>query len=194
MQLDFSELEARLAATTPADTLRGLFFTGVLRLVTLARGEAEAAALARTLPRRKYFDFLSYPMSDFLRLQWRAAEALAPTLGGPEQAFWSLGYQAATDFLAAPVGKAVMLMVSGEPQALINSLPSAYRSALSFGERTVTWVGERRALLHIQRDFSVPAYHAGVLTAALEAVGARSPVVTPRPLGLTEAEFEVSWA
>ena len=97
------EYERRIAQATPKDTARGLFFNGIKAAVLSLGGEA-AMLQCQTLlgdPRfeRRFIDFSSYPVSDFLRMALAASQVLAPQLGGPENTQRRLGMQAMRDFL-----------------------------------------------------------------------------------------------
>jgi uncharacterized protein (TIGR02265 family) len=193
MLMDAAELERRLAAATDADTTRGLNFN---RLFDLVRERAGAEEARRCDPRGKgsRFDLFAYPVREYLAAAWAAGELLAPGLGGVE-AFWdSLGRRSVTGFLASAVGRAIFAVAGRDPRRLLTAAPVGYRAAASYGERSVEWLGEKRARLVVRRDFLPAAFHRGVILAALEPSDARDPVVTVREIGPLDADYEIAWS
>jgi uncharacterized protein (TIGR02265 family) len=192
-----SEYERRMAHATPQDTARGLFFNGVKAAVISLGGET-ALQQCRTLlndPRfeRRFIDFSSYPVADFLKMALAASRVLAPQLGGPENTQRRLGMQAMRDFLDSMAGRTLLLLSGDSPRRVMGNLVSGYRSAVSYGERSVTVQGENSARVTMKRDFMLPLYNEGVLLALLEAVHAKNPKVRARPITLLDCEYELSW-
>lgn len=192
-----AEYERRIALATPEDTARGLFFNGVLAAVITFGGETALkqchALLKERRFERRFIDFSSYPVADFLRLALAASQVLSAQLGGPETTQRRLGMQATRDFFSSMAGRTILLLSGESPKRILDKIPSGYRSAVSYGERTVTFTGDRSARVVARRDFMLPPYTEGVLTAILEAVNARSPRVQSRPLGLLDCEYELNW-
>ena len=191
------EYERRLAHATPQDTARGLFFNGVKAAVISLGGEA-ALQQCHTLlndPRceKRFIDFSSYPVADFLKMALAASRVLAPHLGGPENTQRRLGMQAMCDFLDSMAGRTLLLLSGDSPKRVMGNLVSGYRSAVSYGERSVTVQGENSARVTMKRDFMLPLYNEGVLLALLEAVHAKNPQVRARPITLLDCEYELSW-
>jgi uncharacterized protein (TIGR02265 family) len=70
-------------------------------------------------------------------------------------------------------------------------------TAVSYGTRETIFAGDARCVFKVQRDFMPPAFHEGVLTAvlrALGALGAHAPRVRGERLGLLDAEYHVEWS
>jgi uncharacterized protein (TIGR02265 family) len=192
MQTHPVELERRLAEVTEADTSRGLNFN---RLFDLVREHAGADAARRCDPRGKgaRFDLFAYPMREYLDAACTAAEVIGPRLGG-EDAFWeALGRRSVTGFLGSAIGRAIFAVAGRDPRRLIGLAPVGYKAAASYGERSVEWLGDKRARLVMRRDFMPTAFHRGVILAALEPSEARRPTVEARATGLLDAEYLVSW-
>ncbi len=138
-------------------------------------------------------DFLSYPVSSYLKLAWDAVDLLEPTTQSVEVAFRKLGYHSASDFLTSLVGKTLVIVAANDPRRLLNNAPTAYATSASFGTRTVNWLGPKHAELTFHGDFMVVPFHEGVIAAAITAVGAQNPKVTGRALSLLDAVYEASW-
>jgi uncharacterized protein (TIGR02265 family) len=192
-----SEYMRRIALATPTDTARGLFFNGVLSAVVTIGGDPALkrchALLGDKRFETRFTDFSSYPVADFLRLTFAATQVLNHRLGGPEATQRWLGMRAVRDFFQSMVGKTLLLLSGQSPKRALGSLTAGYRSAVSYGERTVTFVGETGARVVAKRDFMLPLYNEGVLLALLESIRARNPRVRSRPFGLLACEYELSW-
>jgi uncharacterized protein (TIGR02265 family) len=187
------DLEKRLSLSKPEDTARGLFFNGALGAVRVLGGEPAVELCLKASGEKKYVDFFSYPVSGFLRLAYTAASLMGPQLGGFDATLRRMGVQATTDFLSSAAGKTLLLLASDSPKRLVSNLPSGYRAAVSYGERSVEWTGERSGRFTMKRDFMPPAYHEGVMEAVIEALGAKSVQVQGKQTGLLDTEYLLSW-
>jgi uncharacterized protein (TIGR02265 family) len=187
------DLERRLALATPMDTVRGMFCVGTLDAVRALAGDAAMRLCVEAGGEPRFVEFFNYPVSTYLRVNDVAARVLAPVCGGWEEAQRQLGRRATADMLRSAAGKALMMLCKGESRRLLGMLPSAYRSAVNYGERTVVWEGASRGRILMRRDFMPSAYHEGVLTAALEQVNARSVSVRAWRMGVLDCEYLVSW-
>jgi uncharacterized protein (TIGR02265 family) len=138
-------------------------------------------------------DFFSYPVEDYLRVAWEAADRLEARLGSVDAVWGELGRRTVTGFLASALGRTIYALAGRDPRRFVAAGPAGYRSAVSYGERTVEWLGERRARLVFKRDFMVPAFHRAVMLAALEASDAKRPRVEARATSLLDSEYDLSW-
>ncbi len=192
MPSDRRELQLRIAATTDADTSRGISFNQLFGMVRDHLGD-EAARSCDPQRKGSRVDFFSYPIAEYLRIAWDAADMLEKRLGGVEAVFGELGRRTVRGFLGSVLGKTMFSMAGKDPRRLVAAGPSAYRAATSYGERTVEWLGDKHALLTFRRDFMVPAYHRGVMLAALEMSDARNPRVDVKVLSLIDAQYDLRW-
>jgi uncharacterized protein (TIGR02265 family) len=186
------DLDARLAAATPLDTVRGVIFNATFALVTYLGGRPAAAECdpAGKGHRREFF---SYPVAEYLRVAWRAAELLAPRLGSRERVFEKIGAGASRRWLGSPLGNALLAFAGRDPRRLLAHTADGYRNVVSYGTRTLESLHERHARLLFRHDFLVPPFHCGVLTAALE-ITCRIPFhAEGRELGFLESEYDVTW-
>jgi uncharacterized protein (TIGR02265 family) len=192
-----SEYERRIALAAPEDTARGLFFNGLLAAVITFGGEPALKRCHAMLDdkrfERRFTDFSSYPVSDFLRLALTATRVLGTQLGGLESTQRRLGMQATRDFLSSMAGRTLLLLSGDSPKRVMGNLASGYRSAVSYGERIVTMKEDKGARVLMKRDFMLPLYNEGVLLAVLESVKAKNPQVRARPIGVLDCEYELSW-
>lgn len=192
MPVDRKDLERRVAAATDADTSRGLNFNTLLKLVREQLGDAAAKA-CDPAGKGSRIDFFSYPVADYLRIAWAAAERLEPELGGVDAVWRELGRRTVANFLASTIGRTVFAIAGKDPKKVVAAGPSGYRTAVSYGERSVEWLGEKHARMVFKRDFMVPAFHAAVIQTALEATDAVHPRVVGRDTGFLETEYDVRW-
>jgi uncharacterized protein (TIGR02265 family) len=187
------ELEQRVPLASPADSVRGMFLNAILGAV---RGLGNVEALRRcqeACGEPEYVDFLSYPVSDTLRLLSAAVEAMVGRNGGSEGALRLLGRRAGADLLETAAGKTLALFSRGDARRVLSSLPSVYRVSLSFGERTVEWTGPKSGRVTFKRDFLPAAFHEGVLLELLERVEIKGSRVRGRQVGTLDSEYDISW-
>lgn len=192
MPADRKDLEARLAATTDADTSRGLNFNRLFDLVREYAGDDAARACD---PHRKgsRIDFFSYPVADYLRIAWEAADRLEGRFGSIDAVWEELGRRTVRGFLSSALGRTIYALAGRDPRRFVSAGPAGYRSAVSYGERTVEFRGAARAHMVFRRDFMVPAFHRAVMLAALEASDAKNPRVEARAISLLDSEYDLAW-
>lgn len=186
-------LEQLLTFTTPMDTCRGMFFNGLLDAVHALGGDEARARCFAAAGEKRFVDFFSYPMTDFIRAVFTAVELLAPEHGGHDAVMRQLGRRATEDFLHSTVGKTMMALAGTEPFRLLSSFPSAYRASLSYGERSVTRLGEQRVRLSVRRDFMPVEYNEGVLRAAMAQSTARELHVEWHRLAPLDVDYDIRW-
>lgn len=192
MPADRADLARRLAATTAADTSRGLNYNTLFAMVRDHLGEP-AAREVDVLGKGHRIDFFSYPIAEYLECAWNAQDRLEGAVGGSEAVLEELGRRTVTGFIGSMLGKTALAMSGRDPRRLVGSAPSGYRGAVSYGERRVEWTGERRGRLVSSRDFMPPSFHAAVLLEALRATDAARPRVTWRETGFLDAVYEFEW-
>ena len=187
------DLEARLALATREDTARGLFFNGVVGAVRSLGGDAAVERCLQASGEKKFVDFFNYPVAAFLKLAYTAAQVMGPQFGGFDGALRRMGVQATTDFLSSAAGKTLLLLASDSPKRLLGNLHAGYRAAVSYGERGVSWTGDKSGIFTMKRDFMPPAYHEGTLQAVIEAVGGKQVQVHGKQTGPLDTEYTLSW-
>ncbi len=187
-------LEQLLTLITPEDTCRGMFFNGMFEAVRVLGGEDVRAKCHAAVGGKKFVDFFSYPLAEFLRATFTAADLLGPKLGGREAVLHQLGQRAMEDFLGSTIGKTLMALAGKEPHRLLASLPNSYRAAVSCGERSVERLGDRQARLVARRDFMPLAYNEGVISVAMRESTARDILVKGRRVGPVDVEYDIRWS
>lgn len=184
------DLAVRMALATTADTAKGMFFNGVLDAVEKMLGEDAREQCRKASGERKFIDFFNYPIAQFLPMAFTAARLLQPKVGGVDKAFFRLGHQAIEDFLNSGVGKTLLVLAGKDPGRLLAAAPSAYKTAVSYGERRLEQRNGHFVLV-VRRDFMPPSYHEGVLVAVLKAMGVADPLVHGRSVGVLDTDYEV---
>jgi uncharacterized protein (TIGR02265 family) len=191
--IDELDLAQRLALATAKDNCKGMFFNGVLLAIERLAGPDARKAMFAKAGGKKFVDFFNYPIADFLPLAFSSVELLLANENGWEGGFRRIGRQATDDFLATAVGKTLLLLANDDPRRLMSSLPSGYKTAVSYGERQVVWTGATACTFKMRRDFMPHPYHEGVVEQVLQAVGATSVKVAGRRVGQLDTDYDVSW-
>jgi uncharacterized protein (TIGR02265 family) len=183
----------RIALARPGDTVRGLSFTAVLRMVERQLGLEAAERLRVLLFPRAPTDFFSYPVVDFLRLLYGTADLLQAHHGSHEAALRACGTAIARSFFESSVGQALLRLIQGaDPKRIYCNAPAAYSTSVSYGQREYQPLGERRVRLRFHGDMLPLPVHEGILAAALDALG-REGTVKGTAQSLTELEFLIEW-
>ena len=187
------ELQRRLALATPVDTVRGMSFHTTLDVLRADLGEDAVARCLEPLNDKSYKSFFTYPVSEYLRLQYTAAWLLSEKQGGFDNAVRRMASGIAPGFLGSVVGKAFMLLAKEGPKQLLTNIPVAYRAASSFGEATVHWTGPRSGVLTTKRDFLLYLNHEGGLMGLFRTLGIHDGRVSGRQIGPLDNEVTFSW-
>nr|QKW93778.1 hypothetical protein [Vitiosangium cumulatum] len=186
------ELEQRLAAVGPKDTTRGFLFSAALEVV---RSQADAEALKRCVEaagNSNFTAFFSYPVPTLLKLLYAASRELSSKHGGFDGAMQQLGFRVAPRFLESTTGKMLLSLVGKEPKRLIDSMPTAYKTAWDHGNCTLTWTGPKGGRLAYTNVIPVQ-YFAGSVMQILSAAQVKGAQATGKQLSLTESTVDFSW-
>jgi uncharacterized protein (TIGR02265 family) len=192
MPANRDELHKRVAATTKDDVSRGLSFNRLFLLVRERLGDDAARGCD---PERKgsRTDFFNYPVAEYLGIAWDAADLLEPKLGSIDAVWNELGRITVNGFLSSAIGKTLFALAGKDPRRVVAAGPSSYRSAVSYGERKIAWLGEKHARMTFRRDFMVSGYHRAVILTALQATDAKNPRVEARVLSLLDSDYDIAW-
>jgi len=174
-------------------TVRGLIFNAVFKLVKQHHGDTVADTLRSSVSKKPLVDFFSYPARDFLQVLFKAAEQLTPQYGSSEAAIRACGAAAVGGFFDSGVGRTLTSIIGkGDPKRLFSNAPTAYSTAVNYGRRECTVLGERKLCLRFTGDMQPVEFHQGLLEAALRGVGCQGRVEVRR-LGLDEADYLIEW-
>lgn len=193
MPTDRKDLEARLAAARPADTARGLTFNALFDSLEEHLGPAAPKA-CDPAGKGHRTEFLSYPVADLLHIAFRGADLLEPVVGSVGLAFRGFGYRTTTAVFASRLGATLLAMVGHRGlRGILGQATTAYASVVSYGDRTLEWLGERHARFTCHRDFLPPDYHLGVLEAVADSVGVQIVILEGHATSRLDAVYELAW-
>jgi uncharacterized protein (TIGR02265 family) len=187
-----SDLRQRLAAATATDTSRGLNYTTLFALVRDHLGDA-APRQVDVLGKGSRVDFFSYPIGEYLQTTWNAVDKLEATFGSTDAVLTELGRRTIAGFLASMIGRTVFAVGGKDPRRMLAHGASGYRTAVSYGERTVQFLGPFQARMTFLRDFMPPAFHQSVILTAMRASDAKRPRVDGRATGLLDSVYQIEW-
>jgi uncharacterized protein (TIGR02265 family) len=191
--IDRDDLQRRIAASTIEDTVRGLIFNAGFAVIRDQVGEAVARRCdpVGTASRTEFF---SYPVADYLRMAFAAAEELETRMGGTDAVLHAIGTRAIQLVLGSMLGRTLVSLAGSEPKRLLSQIHPGYRATVSYGERSIEWTGEKAGRAIFRRDFLLPAFHSGVLSGALVGMGCGDVRVKGRQTGFLDMEFDISWS
>lgn len=192
MPADRLDLAARIAAATKEDTIRGLAFNAAFDVVREHADEA-TVLLCDPAGKGRRADFTSYPVTDLLQVAWAVADRLERKLGGPEEAFFQVGYRTTAGVLGSMLGH-TLLAFGRSPRALVSLLPNAYKATTGYGQRFVTWEGEAAARIDFDHEFLPLAFLRGTIQAGLDAASSKSTSVEGSAPAFMKARFQVRWS
>lgn len=187
------EMQQRISSMPLHHSMRGLFFNSVLEVVRLLEDESAVKHCLERTGETKYLDFFSYPTSGYVQLLYTAANLLSTRYGGFEGALRAMGARTIMKFLDSAAGKALQLVVVGNPQRLLNNIPVVHRMLMRGGECTMKWAGPTGGLLTIKRISAPAPFTEGALQALFDAMNVRGAKVASRQIGPLDVEFEISW-
>jgi len=188
------DLERRRTFAKPEHTLRGFFFKGMLESLRKLGDEALVRRCLEACGQERFVDFFNYPVQLLFPLMFTALPTLAERYGGAQAALRYMGRQASLDFLGSVSGKAMLMLAHGSPKLLLNSMPTAYRVAMSYGDARLDWLGPTRGRLTMHHSFVPPPVHEGTVLQMLEVGRTRDIQVVAHEVGDLDVVCDFSWA
>jgi uncharacterized protein (TIGR02265 family) len=192
MPSDRTDLDQRLTASTAKDTVRGVVFDALFGVV---REHASPSAVLAVDPLRrgKRLPLFSFPVSDFLRIAWDAADVLETRGLAFSESLFQFGRAAAASVFTSALGRTLSAIADRDPARLLAHTAVGYKAIVSYGERTVERISDGHARITFHRDFLVPPYHCGVFVGAVEAIGGKNAKAAGVQTSLLEAVYEITW-
>lgn len=187
------DLALRLSMASSSDTARGMFLRATLDAVRTLGDEEAVRRCQRESGEEKLVDFFTYPVSANLRMVFCAARMLEVRYGGLDEALRQLGRCSAASFLASTAGLALQFLSRGDAKRLVSNLPSVYRASVSFGERSVVWLGPTSGRFSMRREFMPFTFQEGLLLGVLEKAKVRGARVRGSQLSTLESDYDISW-
>lgn len=194
MPVDPSEVAARVAVCESTDRVRGMMFNELLALVNRELGAGAVTRVRAVLPPdAKYRDIVSYPIADFLKLMFAAADLLEPKLGSVELAIRACGAATVDAFARTPAGRVFFGVVSlAGPARLLSQAQTGYTTVVTYGSRSYTPKTDSSGSIVMNDDMQPVAYHEGVLEAVLRNVGYDA-TVRGKAIDVKTAEYSLEW-
>jgi len=118
------DLEGRIAAATPADTLKGMFFQRIIALGSPSGVRWPDVRLKHAPAGLRYTTFGDYPVADYFRLVHAVGRTLFPRVSSSE-AMRRVGHRDFAEFAESKVGK-VALSFTGNARATLSRAGTMY--------------------------------------------------------------------
>lgn len=192
MATDRAALAALKAAATAADTLRGLNYTTLFDFARVELGPKSPREVD-PLGKGERVEFFTYPVAVYLDAVWAVVERLAPRFGSADLVLQALGKRTVDRYLESALGKTLFSIAGRDPRRILSAAPAAFKGAVSYGDRSTTFLGDRKALFIVKRDFMPSAFHRGLIHSALSATDAHGLRVDARDTGFMDSEYDISW-
>ena len=194
MPHDSTDLARRLGLAKATDTIKGTVFRAVLSEIErhVAADDPRLAELRKSFAKRAWQEFSSFPIAEYLKLVYAAADLIEPKAGSPRQAMNQLGYSVTNAFLTSPIGKVATSIASGKKAVdVLSYAPGVYGVSASYGQRTFVRLSDHQAMLKIRGDFMPPDYHLGVIRCGLETFGHKVQLEV-KTFGLLDADYTMT--
>lgn len=176
------EYERRIAATPMTATVRGMYFSYLLRA-------AKGFDLGDT---DRYIAFRNYPMRDYMDLLVRFARAVYPHLALRE-GLRRIGWETMPTLLESIVGRVVFAVAGRDLMQVINLAPRAYQLSISPGWVAVPVCSERQAVVEFRGIWNFPeCYQVGVMEGVCRTYG-RTGVSRVRVLSEQDVDLLIRW-
>lgn len=188
-------LVARRARLRPEHVIRGIVFQAIERTVAETLGPPAVAGVKRSarVTQPRYEAMVKYPMLEFMNLQEAAAHALAPRVGGFDEAIARIGAAAVDSFFESMAGKTMALLAGRDPSRLLSAVPNGYGLLVSFGRREWKQTSPTSGTFTFQDEFLGPVHTYGTFDTALRManqVDARFELRSSSPV---DFELHLSW-
>ena len=194
MPINAQDLAARLALATAEHTVKGAPFRSVCAELQSLPASAARDTLMATHKKAAWQELASFPVADYLRLAFSAAELLEPQTGSFDAALTLLGFKVADAFIKSVVGRVAVMMATGKnPLDILSYAPVTYAPVSSYGKRTFARLGPGEAVFRVREDFLPAAYHLGAIRCGM-GINGHTPEVEAKTLSLLDCDVVVRWS
>ncbi len=178
----WEEYEARILEAPDNGTVRGMFFTEILRL----------APGLRVTHKRRYLPFSKYPLRDYMQLLIDAGKSAHPTRT-PEDGLRELGRTAYPTFTSSMAGIALFGGLSSNSERVLELIPKAYPLTVEPCRVELVSRGEREAVFKLRDLWTFPeSYQLGVWLGGLQVLGVEGTIDVIRH-SWCSVDFHVHW-
>jgi uncharacterized protein (TIGR02265 family) len=172
---------------------RGVVFNSVLEVVRQLGDERAVERCLGVTGEPRFMDFFNYPFSSLVKMTYAAGWALSEKYGSFDKAVWQMGSQAAASFYSSAAGKAVLVLGSGGPTKMIDTIVNAFQLVAKGAELSTMLTGPKSAILIHKRDFLPRPYMQSGLVSTFAAAKVQGMKVNVRPMGPLDTEYDLSW-
>lgn len=177
----WEDLRARIAQTPLSATVRGMFFSELLKSSPTAGIET-----------KRYIPFTLYPVRDYMELILRVAQPRAAKLS-PTTAVMRAGCSVYATFAASLAGTAIF-SIARDFRRVVELSPNAYSVTLKPSSVEVAKLEPRAATVRLRGVWPFPdIFHVGIWLGAMEAFGVDGEIEAMRT-SLSDVELQMSWS
>jgi uncharacterized protein (TIGR02265 family) len=163
----YCDLSERLTFVPPSARGRGLYFKSIEAVLTRAgHGERYRALFPERISAMRM-----YPTSEFL-IRLVVGGALLTDPARVHEGMFEIGRRNAVEFSESLLGKTLLRLLSRDPKKLLAQGVAARRQSCSVGRWTLTFPGERQAVMAMEEEFLyIESYLLGAAQGTFDAVG-----------------------
>jgi len=177
------ECQARIQDAPDAGTVRGLYFSEILRLVPALR----------SCNRRRYVPFSKYPLREYMQLLVDAAQFAHPGKE-PERALRELGMTTYGTFAASMAGASLLSSPAFHDGRLLDLAPQAYPLTIEPGSVEIVSRSTHDAVVKLRDLWTFPeSFQKGVWLGAMRMLGIDGSIDVIRH-GWCSVDFHVRWS
>ncbi len=187
-----TDLSARLTVARPGDSVLGLFFTTVFKLIEEKAGPEVLAKLRTGTLSKEYSELRMYPVQEFLEMIFTAADMMEGIFGYRDAFFRACGETSMTRYNSGPGRFFFGVIARGDPHKLFSAAQIGYGTAVTYGRREYLATSPKSGVLRVKGDMIPPAYHEGVLQGSLKLLNIEGRARS-RPQSVDQAEYDITW-
>jgi uncharacterized protein (TIGR02265 family) len=178
----WKEYVARISEAPESGTVRGLYFSEMLRL----------APMLRSTHQQRYVGFSKYPLRDYMQLLIDAGRT-AHASKTPEQALYALGLTTYSTFASSISGMALLSSISVDIERVLDLVSRAYPLALEPSRVELVSRGTGVAVVQLRDVWTFPeTYHVGVWLGGMDILGLEGEIDVIRH-GWSSVDFHLKW-
>lgn len=178
----WQEYVSRIAEAPETGTVRGLYFSEIMRLAPWLRGTA----------RRRYVPFSKYPLREFMQLLVDAGRQAHPSKS-PHEALRLLGMTTYSTFASSMAGVSLLSSVSIDIERILELTPHIYPLAIEPARIEIAHRAPGEAIIQLRDVWTFPeSYQVGVWLGGMSFVGVDGTIDVIRH-GWCNVDFHLRW-
>jgi uncharacterized protein (TIGR02265 family) len=177
--------------TSQQPLVNGVLLSHMVQFLREKKGDPGVAALEQAGSIVIYDKFTMYPLADYLTLQKNVLDIVFGQEN--DEGYEMLGKFTFTAFAHSLIG--ATLIQGSSPKALMEQMQSVWGSLVTFGERKIEKIDEKKgdAIITITDDPRNPCYLQGILESGLEAIGTHDAAITVLSTNENTHTMHVTW-